>query len=613
MNKGVSIIILTWNGLDYTKLCLDSVINKTRHPNFEIIVLDNGSTDGTVEYLKSIENITLVQNKENEGFVQGNNKAIKFASKGNDIIFLNNDIIIQQEDWITLLQETAYSDEKIGVVGCRLVGIKGDFQHAGTYIYSETCWGQQIGGNEDDINQHSQINEVQGVIFACAYIKRNIIDLLDGLDSDYFAYFEDTDFCLRVREFGYKVLVDGRVTNIHFHNTSTKINKVNFSDMFNESQVIFKKKWKKKLENRYNSSIAWNSLVNFPSGYAVSSKNLILAMDNLNVDVRYKYVYGPGTPWPVIEPEASDDYRINVIRSRKFDENLIQVVYGQGDVFYRNTGKYKIGFTMLEVDGLPKEWVQQANQMDEVWVPSEFSSTVFKNSGVKSPIHVVPLGVDPNYFNPQIKGFRKNIEQYVFLSVFEWGERKAPEKLLKAFNNEFKNNEDAILICKVFNNDSSIDVKEEIKKLNLKTSSKIIFIYNQEIPSYQMGSLYRSADCLVLPTRGEGWGMPILEAMASGLPVIATDWSAHKDFFNEDNGYPVRVKNLIPAEAKCPYYEGFRWADPDIEDLQYKMRYVFENRLEAKQKGLDASDYVLNNWTWEHAALKIKNRLLNIN
>ena len=612
MNKGVSIIILTWNGLKYTKTCLESLLNLTVHSNYEIIVLDNGSSDGTVDYLKNNKKIKLICNENNEGFVKGNNKAIEYALPENDILLLNNDIIVQQSDWLSKLQETAYSSQKIGIVGCRLKGIKGELQHAGTYIYPETCWGQQIGGNEEDINQYSSIREVQGVIFACAYIKRDLMNEIGGLDTSFFSYFEDTDFCLKANELGKRIVVDGRVTHIHYHNTSTKVNKVSFSDMFSKSQNIFKKKWSNKLTNRYDKKLAWHSIVNFPSGYAVSSKNLMISMDELNIDVKYKYVYGPGSPFPVAEQERSDDYRINIIKNRPFDSNIPQVVYGQGDVFTKNTGKYKIGFTMLETDGIPKEWVNQANKMDEVWVPSTFNKTTFENSGVKVPIHIIPLGIDPNYFNINIKSFKPK-DKFVFLSVFEWGERKDPEKLLKAFSNEFKNNDDAILLCKVFNNDGSINVKEEITKLSLNNNGKnIIFIYNQNIPGYQMGSLYRSADCLVIPTRGEGWGMPILEGMACGLPVITTDWSAQTDFFNNQYGYPVRVRELIPAEAKCPYYEGFKWADADIEHMQFLMRHVYENRREAQEKGLLASEYVNKNWTWMHAAKKIKQRLIEI-
>lgn len=609
MKRKVTIIVLTWNGIDYTKPFLDSLWKNTDYDNYEVVIVDNNSTDGTIEYLETLDNIHLIKNDKNMGFVKGNNVALNQIKDG-DVVLLNNDMLIEQKNWLTRLNEVAYEDDKNGVVGCRLVNEKGQFLHAGTYIYPETFWGQQIGGGEKNIGQYGNENrEVQGIVFACAYIKREVLDAIGGLNEAFFSYFEDTDYCLRTQKAGYKCICCGDVTLIHYQNISTNINKVSFNDMFLKSQKTFKEIWKNDLENRYTNAMAWHTLVNFPSGYAVSAKNLMLSLDRKNIDIRYKYIYGAGTPFPVEEPELSDNYIVNIIRQRKFDTNMPQVVYGQGDVFEKNNGKYKIGYTMLETTGIPKEWVRQANMMDEVWVPSQFNVETFRNSGVTVPIHIIPLGIDPSYFNIKIKSY-KNHPKYTFLSIFEWGERKAPEILLRAYSKAFKKTDDVLLLCKVFNNDRSVNVNTQIQNLNLPSDGpEIVFLYNQNIQDYQMPTLYRSADCFVLPTRGEGWGMPILEAMACGLPTIATGWSAQTDFINDKNGYVINVKQLIDAKAKCPYYKGFQWADPDEDHLVELMRYVYEHREEATQIGRLAAEEVQKMWTWDAAADKIINRL----
>jgi len=199
---------------------------------------------------------------------------------------------------------------------------------------------------------------------------------------------------------------------------------------------------------------------------------------------------------------------------------------------------------------------------------------------------------------------------YTFLSIFEWGERKAPELLLRAFNEEFKASEPVVLLCKVLNMDGAVDVPALVGAMNLDPARGRIHIsLNQLVPTYQLGVLYRSADCFVLPTRGEGWGMPVLEAMACGLPVIATDWSAHRDFMNESNAYPLPVDSLVAAEAKCPYYRGFKWAEPSFAELRRLMRHVYSNKDEARAKGSKASAEVRDAWTWTSAAGKILARL----
>ncbi len=612
MKKRVTIIILTWNGLHYTRQCLKSLRKNTAFEDYDVIVSDNGSQDGTPEYIRTLPWVKLIENGSNLGFVKGNNVAIRQSDPESDVLLLNNDTEIEDQDWLSKMQETAYKDTSIGIVGCRLKRPNGILQHAGTYMPKELFWGQQIGSNEKDIGQYNRDREVEGVVFACVYIKREVLNTIGLLDEDYFSYFEDTDYCLKAKLAGYKVYCCGSTSVIHLENTSAEVNQVRLSDFFFASQKIFKRKWEAYFSNRYQHNIAWHSLINFPTGYSISSRKIVEALDSKDVEVSYKYVYGEGTVFPLPEPEQSDSTLLNLVRKRSISPDQVQVVYAQGDVFQSNFGKYKIGFTMLETDHIPAEWVRQANLMDEVWVTSSFNEKTFRDSGVTRPIYIVPLGVDPNYFNPDINSYRpKRI--FTFLSIFEWGERKAPEILLKAFNDEFSASEDVVLICKTSNSDASVSISQQVSQLGLSNrGGQIIFSINDIVPTYQLGVLYRSADCFVLPTRGEGWGMPILEAMACGLPVIATNWSSQTDFMNEQNAYPLQVEKLIPAIAKCPYYTGFKWAEPSYEHLRYLMRYVYEHREEAEQKGLLASQEVLQKWTWDNSAQRILDRLVAV-
>lgn len=616
-HRAVSVVVLTWNGLEYTKPCLASVLANTDTSRTEIVVVDNGSTDGTVEYLKQLPGIATVFNNANLGFVKGNNAALRLIAPDRDVILLNNDTEIHDPEWIEKLQRTAYSSERVGVVGCRIKRLDGeDFQHAGTYIPDRTYWGQQFGSGEQDINQYPYDRDVEGVVFACVYIRREVMDAIGFLDEDYFSYYEDSDYCLKARQAGFRVLNCGSLTIRHREHGSTSANKVSHSEMFLKSQQTFLGKWKGVLDARYPYKLHLHSTFFNPVGYAMTARQIALGLDAHGVSVSYEYLYGEGTVYPVNEPRerSTGVYALEVIKQRQApDETAPRLIYGQADAFASvKTDAYKIGYTMLETTGVPKEWVDGCNKLDELWVPTEFNKWTFRRSGVKVPITVMPLGlVDTNYFNPEIKG-EPISEVFTFLSIFEWGERKSPETLLRAFNRAFRASDPVVLICKYSNRDPGVNPSAIVSGLGLAPEGgRIIYSENETTPYYQVAQLYRSANCFVLPTRGEGWGMPILEAMACGVPVIASYWSAQQAFLDEDNSYPLQV-SLTPAEAKCPYYLGFDWALPDEQHLVQLLRQVFLNQDEAAAKGRQAANDVAQYWSLDKSAERMAARVAAI-
>jgi glycosyltransferase involved in cell wall biosynthesis len=272
--------------------------------------------------------------------------------------------------------------------------------------------------------------------------------------------------------------------------------------------------------------------------------------------------------------------------------------------------------------------------MDELWVPSIFGKKLMQKSNIYPPIYIMPLGVDVDRYKPNcgFMDFGSSMRKFKFLCVSKYSIRKGFDILLKAFLEEFSNEEDVTLllvtnplqvaagqkgtqlIVEDFNN-----LKQYIKKPEQELPH--VALYTKPINERDMPKIYNSCNAFVLISRGEGFSLTVLEAAACGLPVIASNVTAHTDFLNNNSSFLVepdgfreaKISGHLSGMAKlCRFYEDQLFPDfseTGIEQTRKHMRFVYENYKVAKDKSEKLRNLIVNNYTWNMAIDKVYNRI----
>jgi GT2 family glycosyltransferase len=208
-----SIIIVNYNGGSKVHACVDSVFRFTS--NFELLVVDNGSTDASISQIVSDFPKTIVfNNSTNIGFAPANNVAIKRA-KGRWIVLLNPDTRVT-ESWLDKLVECASVSEDIGIVTPKLLRTDGKTIDSTGHVFDfRTAYAYDRGWGEPDRGQYDKVEEIQSCCFACAAIRREVISRIGLLDGKMVLYYEDTDYSIRARIAGWRVMYCPRSTVFH--------------------------------------------------------------------------------------------------------------------------------------------------------------------------------------------------------------------------------------------------------------------------------------------------------------------------------------------------------------------------------------------------------------
>lgn len=281
---------------------------------------------------------------------------------------------------------------------------------------------------------------------------------------------------------------------------------------------------------------------------------------------------------------------------------------------YIDPAKRNIGYTTWESSVMPAQRVQLCNGMSEIWVPSEYNREIFVNSGVTVPVKVLPHAAEPGWFERPDTNLELPIrsDTFKFLSIAQLSSRKNLDGLARAYLTGFTSEDNVCLIVKTYINRGGDVEKKHITdffgkiKVDLGlTNYPPMLLISEILDERQIRSLYYQSNCYVSAHRSEGFGLPIFEAMAAGLPTIATGFSGNVDFMPRDFTYHVNYQmSPVYGMSFSPHwreiYKGNQdWADPDLTHLRSQMRYVFEHQSEAYLNGIKSTNHVLNNFsTW---------------
>ena len=273
-------------------------------------------------------------------------------------------------------------------------------------------------------------------------------------------------------------------------------------------------------------------------------------------------------------------------------------------------GRHTVGRTTFETDRIPDGWREKCNGFDEIWVPSHFNLETFANSGIaRHKLRILQEGIDTTHFQPNLEPMKiPGARGFKFLSVFDWQMRKGYDVLLRAYCTEFKSNEDVTLILKVSTVNQPfaqlVDLVSYFIERNLRMkleNSPNIVLMTGMLPHERFPHLYASADAFVLPTRGEGWGRPYMEALACGRPVIATRWGGQLDFLNDENADLIDIEGVRPtgADIDLEVFAGHRWAAPSVEHLRQIMRRMVSNAATSARKAERGLLDMREKWDWQ--------------
>lgn len=333
------------------------------------------------------------------------------------------------------------------------------------------------------------------------------------------------------------------------------------------------------------------------TGYGIASLNILKELAKLDNDISLFPIGNPSL-------QTQEEYDLIVSLYNKQDDFKIDSptvkIWHQFDLAERvGRGRY-FAYPFFELDSFNKREVKHLSVPDELFATSEWAKHIMECHGIRSPVHVVPLGVDSTIFNPNLIKTRSD-NKYVFLTIGKWEVRKAHDLLPSIFKKAFPNETDVELWILAAEHTNSYSKPEEITEWkNLYRANNIRVITGVE-SHHDVAQLIANSDCGLYISRAEGWNLELLETMSMNKPVIATNYSAHTEFCTSDNCYLVDIDNTEKAYDGKVFRGQGSWAkigQNQIDQTIEHMRNLYKNRINTNIEGVKTAQKL----SWKNSA-----------
>jgi glycosyltransferase involved in cell wall biosynthesis len=324
--------------------------------------------------------------------------------------------------------------------------------------------------------------------------------------------------------------------------------------------------------------LVWQGIFRAEDGYGAVGRRLLHALHRQGVDITLApFGQQPARGFERFAKPLADWSRLAFYYDYRFGPAMLPA-------------ERIIEYHMAESTRVPQPRIEEINAATALlFVPCHQNVRVFRDCGVRIPIDVLPHGIDPAEF-PYLD--RKHAGPFTFGTFGVLSPRKGIDVLIRAFSDEFTPRDDVRLLMK------SVQPAEAYR-----VNDPRVVLVSGFLDHHGLLEFLRGLDAFVMPSRGEGFGLCGLEAMATGLPLVATNWSGPADYMDPGDSLPLSYRLVDAGGTEAHHMRFFGlWAEPDYEHLRSLLRWLYEHPEDARTKGRLASQRVHRGWTWDHAA-----------